>query len=190
MQKNYRSQKINSLCIRNELRGVSVVCFNKAHPLLPFAKSFFVMTYRLNSDVFRSTWKAMLQLALTKNPSLDVNHLQSDVWQPAFQQCQSLLEELYEQTITLGDVDRHFGMYGESGLTTQLKLLFHGVNECTNRQLGDDLILRSVEKITNYRQLCSYRNAANSFLKLRDLLKLSRGNFRDVERISKEVNNV
>ena len=148
------------------------------------------MTCTLNSDVFRSTWKATLQLARTKNPSLGVNHLQSDVWQPALQQCQSLLEELYEQTITLGDVDRLFGMYGESGLTTQLKLLFHGVNECTNRQLGDGWILRSVKKITNYRQLCSYRDAANSFLKLRDLLKLSRGNFRDVERISKEVNNV
>ena len=124
---------------------------------------------------------------MAKNPDLDVQHLHSNVWTPAFQQCQSLLENLYEQTITLGDVDKHFG-YDRNGLLGQLKLLFHGVNECSKKNLDDKWIEHSVEKILNYRQLCGYRDAANSFLKLKDLLKLSKGDFSDVERISKEVN--
>ena len=190
LQKNYRSLNINTLCVREESGAIRVMCFDKACPLLSFAKFYFVMTSRLISDLFRATWSATLNQARAKNPNLSIAHLHSEVWAPTFEQCQSLLEELYEQTITLGDVDRHFGKYRESGeLKTQLQLLFHGVNECMHRKEGEKWIQRSVDKIVNYCQLCGYRDAANSFLELRDLLKLTKGDFRDVERISKKVMN-
>ena len=187
LQKDYRSLKINTLCTRDESGGVAVVCFNKACPLLSFAKSFYVMTKRLNSSIFLTIWSDTLNLAMTKFPDLGVQHLHSNVWTPAFQQCRTLLDYLYEQTITLGDVDKHFGRYDGSDLSRELKLLFHGVNECTKQNLDDNWIHRPVMKILNYQQLCCYRDAANSFLNLKHLLKLSKGDFTDVERISQEV---
>ena len=93
-------------------------------------------------------------------------------------------------SITLSDVDEYFGSYGGSDLTVQLRTLFRGINECTagtQQKCNDDWIQRSVKKIEHYRQLCGYRDAANYFLKLRDLLELSIGDFGDVEKISKEV---
>ena len=190
MQKKYRSLNINTLCVRDESGVIRVVCFDKACPLLSFAKSYFIMTSRHISDLFHATWSATLDQAQAKNPNLSIAHLHSEVWVTTFKQCQSLLEELYEQTITLGDIDRHFGKYRESGeLKTQLQRLFHGVNECTHHRMRDNWIQHSVDKIVKYRQLCGYRDAANSFLELRDLLKLTKGDFRAVERISKKVMN-
>ena len=186
LRKDYRSFKINTLCTRDS-GGVTVVCFNKACPLVPFAKSFYVITNRLNSSIFLTIWSDTLNLAMTKNPDFGVQHLHSNVWTPVLQQCQTLLDNLYEQTITLGDIDKHFGRYDTSNLLGQLKLLFHGVNECTNKNLDDKWIVRPVGKIFNYWQLCGYREAANSFLKLKDVLELSKGDFSDVERISKKV---
>ena len=187
LQKNYRSFKLNTVCIRNESGVFRVVCFNKACPLLPFAKSLFMMTNTFDNGIFRSIWSNTLHQARAKNPNLSVKHLQSDVWTPAFQQCQKLLKDLYQLTITLQNVNKHFKNYSQDDLTREFTFLSHGVNTCTDCRQGEKWISQSVEKIVQYRKLCGYCSAAKSFLNLKDSLKLSGGDFTDVEMISKEV---
>ena len=187
MHKKFTSLKINSLCDRDSSGAIRVVYFNTARPLMSFARHFYVLTKRLYSSLFRATWSDTIGKAIRRNPNLSIKHIESEVWVPAFQQCQNILQELFKLTMTLHDVDQQFSSYGGQDLKTQLKLLFCGINECTHQQRSDHWIQRPVQKILHHRQLCSYRDAANSFLELRDLLKLSGGDFRDVERISKKV---
>ena len=187
LQRDYRGFKISALCTRDESGIIRVVRFNKASPLVSFAKHFFVLTKRLNSSLFCTTWKTTLSQARKKNPKLSIRDIESEVWVPVFQLCQELLQKLQDLSMTLGDVDTHFKNYEEWDLTPQLQLLFRGINTCMNQQLSDKWIQHSVQKISEYRQLVGYRDAANWFLQLRDLLNLSDGDFRDVERISNEV---
>ena len=187
LRKNYRVYKINTLCIQDETGLFRVICFHKADPLLRFAKSFHALTRRPNSNLFRVVWCATMMQAQRNNPKLSIKCLESEVWIPAFQQCQILLKDVYELNITLSDVDRYFGSYGDNDLTAQIRTLFDGVNECTENKFKDYWNSRLVQKVVDYRLLCSYQDAANSFLKLRDLLQLTQGDFRDVERISKKV---
>ena len=133
-------------------------------------------------------WVAGVEQARAKHPALSISNLKSEVWSPVFQQCQQLLDGLKTLSITLGKVDSHFRNYETSGdIITQLKLLFTGINECLGMQASDHWIDRSVQRIAEYRKLCSYRDAAKSVLKLKAFLQLSGEDFSDVKRISNEV---
>ena len=187
LQRDYTGFKINALCTRCESGIIRVICFDKASPLVSFAKQFYVLTKRLNSSLFRATWKTTINQARKDNPNLSLRDLESVVWVPVFCFCQNMLHRLRDQTMTLGEVDTHFKNYQKRELTTQLKLLYDGINTCMKQQLSDNWIQDSIQKVSDYRQLCGYHDAANAFLQLRDLLNLSEGDFRDVERISTEV---
>ena len=180
--------KINTLCTRDDSGAIKVISFNKAAPLSSFAKHFYVLTNTFPSSLFRTMWVAGVKKAIAKHPTLSISDLESEVWSLVFQQCQQLLDGLKTLSITLGEVDAHFRNYGTSGeIATQLKLLFSGINACLGRKPTDNWIGQSVQKIAEYRKLCSYRDAANSFLGLKGFLQLSGGDFSDVERISNEV---
>ena len=198
LQTTYEEFKINALCVRDQSGTVSVACFVNARPLASFAKMFYVLTKTQHSGIFSATWSATMKQASIYNPHLSTKDLESEVWNPAFSHCEKLLQEMYERTITLGDVDKHFKSYNESDIVTQLNLLLHGVNECNqlmcsiqgvHQPLQNHWIPHSVQKIVDYRQLCRYRDAADSFLWLRDVLNLSGGDFSDIEKISREVIN-
>ena len=194
LQMTYDDFKINTLCVRGKSGGVKATCFIKAHPLVPFVKQFYLLTKRRHSAIFGTTWSATIKQARRNNQNFSITDLESEVWNPAFLHCEKLLTDMYELTITLGDVDKHFMSYDKRDIITQLNLLLQGVNECNSlthgdahQLLGNDWIPCSVQKIVDYRQLCYYRDAADSFLRLREVLNLSGGDFSDVEKISREV---
>ena len=182
----YRQFKINTLCHHQD-SNIHVVCFNKAAPLLSFAQKFYVMTKEFSSGLFQSMWFLTMKEARALCPKMSVNDVESKVWTPAFDNCQQLLTELHGMSMTLANVDRHFQCYSKQQLGNELKVLFDGVNKCLCKSPSDNWIHHVVLRIEDYRKLCGYRNAANSFLKLRDSLKLTNGDFKDVEKISKEV---
>ena len=189
LQRNYMEFKINGLCTRDESGLIKVVCFNKAVPLSTFASHFYVLTKKFPSSLFRRMWVAGVEQARAKHPTLSISNLKSEVWSPVFKQCQELLDGLKNLSITLGEVDTHFMIYETSGEPkTELRLLFTGLNECLGMKATDDpWIGQAVRRISEYRKLCTYRDAANSFLELKAFLQLSGGDFSDVERISNEV---
>ena len=181
----YKSCKINTLCTRRE-SSIDIVCFTTAHCLLSFAWKFDVMTKRFISSIFDATWSTAVKKVRANNPDMSISDVEKQVWTPTFEHCQNLLEQLSSQTMHLADVDRHFKDYRVK-LESELKVLFRGVNQCLHQNHDDDWIHHTVLRIEEYRKLRGYCDAANSFLKLRDSLKLTKGDFRNVERISKEV---
>ena len=187
LRRDFNPCSMNTLCSR-DTSDLEVVCFRRAHVLLPFAWKFNVFKVSLNSGLFLTVWSDTLSNAREKNPELSIDDLELQVWAPTFHLCEELLEQLHNLSMTLGDVDRVFHHYEPRQLREQLQLLHSGVCRCGDLNLRDHWIPKAVKKLEDYRKLCSYREAANSFLKLRELLKLSEGNFTDVERISKKVN--
>lgn len=183
---DYNSHKINTLCTQTK-SGIDVVCFTKASCLLSFAWKFHIMTKKFTSSLFDATWCTTMQTARKSN--VTISDIESHVWKPAFKQCQNLLDQLHSQSMTLADVEKHFKNYGERELQNELNVLCCGVSECDqNTNYGKGWIHQRVLRIEEYRKLRNYRDAANTFLKLRDSLKLTKGDFKHVERISEEVN--
>ena len=186
LQKDYTSYNINTLCTRRE-SYIDVICFARAATLQSFAWKFYVMTKQVNSSIFDATWKIVMHQAQTSNPSMNTSDIELHVWTPAFKYCLNLLEQLYNLTMTLADVDRCFKTFSEKQLVRELEALSAGVAKCLKQRNDDGWIRQCVHRIEEYRKLRGYCDAADSFLELRDSLNLTKGDFRDVERISKEV---
>lgn len=186
LQGEYDTCEIDILCTRSG-DTVEVVCFQSASSLKPFAYKFTIMA---KSAIFNSTWSKTMEAACHREPNMAIKDVDPTVWEPAFKKCQQLLEELHSGSMTLSDVDEHFCQYkGEQQrLETELKILFHGVNKCREMDGNSSWIHQAVIRIAEYWRLCAYCGAADSFLRLRDSLELTKGDFKPVERISKEVN--
>ena len=180
-----KAAKINSLCTRDET-GIKVVCFRRAHVLISFAWKFCVFN-ELSSSLFHDAWILTRREAKCQNPNLSVSDLEQKVWNPAFNHCQAMLKELQTLSITLSNVDKLFWNYKENELTVQFKLLDQGISKCVHKNPMITWVQKTVDKITEYRRLCDYSDAANSFLELKKLLKLSGGDFKNVQKISGQV---
>ena len=180
---DYNLCTIDKLCCRSS-SGIRVVCFQKSHVLLSFAWKFSVFA---NSAIFITTWSDTMKRAMRNNPDLSIDNLESEVWVPTFQHCQSLLKKLQNLSMTLGEVDKEFHSYRDSNLQMELELLQDGVSKCDKLNLSAYWIDNAVKKIKEYRALCNYHEVATHFLKLRELLQLKGGDFTDVEQISSKV---
>lgn len=179
------ASKINTLLTRDE-SGIKVVCFQRAHVLTSFAWMFCVF-HELHCSLFHDIWTLKMREARSQNPSLSVNDLEQKVWNPTFNQCQVMLKELQNLSMTLSHVDSYFQNYNENELSLQFELLDQCISYCVHQKPIITWVQETVDKITDYRRLCDYSDAANSFLELKKSLKLSGGDFKDVERISGQV---
>ena len=118
-----------------------------------------------------------------------INDVGPRLWQPAFEECQKLLKELKNASITLECVERRFHEYIEDPekLKEDLTMLSSGMSICLKIRRNPTWISTTVARIKNYWRLWNCREVANTFLKLRDTLKLTRGDFVHVEWIFEEV---
>lgn len=185
---DYMQFKIGTLCQYCD-SSCHFVCFDKAAPLMSFAQRFYILSKEQSSGLFHIMWSHAMKEARAKFPKMHIKDVEEMVWTPAFEHCQQLLNTLCDLSMTLANVDKHFRYYEKSELENQLRLLCCGVNKCFGQvpKFSDNWIPRVVLRIEDYRKLSYYRDAANSFLKLRDSLNLTKGDFRDIEGISKEV---
>jgi hypothetical protein len=185
LRKDYSSFEINKLCV---CRGadVEILCFSAASPLLSFAWMFHVMTKKVNSSIFDSTWRSIMLHATSSNPKLALTDLEGAVWTPTIIHCQNLLKTMKERSITLRDIDKYFDASGDE-IEQELKALCLGVAMCRKEVYDDHWINAGVALIVEYRKLRQYHAAATLFLELRTILNLTQGDFHDVERIAKEV---
>ena len=129
-----------------------------------------------------------MKCAHRNNPDMTISDVGPRMWDPTFAQCQQLLEELNSASITLASVDKNLKEYRmePNKLENELYVLSSGVSKCLQVPSNSAWIRSIVDRIQQYWRLCDHREAANSFLSLRDALNLT-GDFRDVEGISKEV---
>ena len=152
------------------------------------------MTQEFKSPIFDSTWSKTMTRTCCSNSNMTICDVGPKVWEPAFRHCQNLLQHLHNRSMTLSNVDKHFGQYSGNliKLERELKCTFDGVIACAAWEKGTDSrwIHEAVTQIQDYWILCQheYCDAANSFLELRKCLQLTKGDFGDLERISKNVN--
>ena len=182
LKSDYRHCKINTLCERRQ-GNIEILCFTAARPLVSFAWMFHVMEKEINSTIFNSIWHDKFQTTLAEKPMLHITEIETHVWIPTFQDCQSLLNQLENMSIRLNDV-KNLPM--DTDLKHELESMCRGVSKCIGRSVSDNWIDTSVKRIREYHKLCDYGAAANLFLKLRNSLKLQ-GDFSDVEKIAAEV---
>ena len=186
LNKDFSGTKINALCKRAESGEVQLLCFQSAGSLNDFAEDFSTMTQTCASALFHQAWTTALGVAV-KTSTFNLADVYTSVWQPVFLQCQTMLEQLHNQSMKLVEVDKLFKRYRGSQLESQLMSLFEGINTCRKQHKNSGTFIKNaVQRMNEYWDLCKYQEAANMFLELRFALKL-KGDFRNVERLSTEV---
>ena len=165
-----------------------MVCFQAAGCLQSFVEHYFILAHKYNSTIFNSIWSSTMKCVCRSNPDMTISDVGPRVWEPTFVQCWQLLEELSSASITLASVDKNFKQYKmqTDNLKDQIYILSKGVSECLQVPSKSAWISNIVDQIIQYWSLCDHREAAKSFLRLRDALNLT-GDFKDVERISEKV---
>ena len=187
LHKNFSKEKINTLCVR-EGQKVRIICFQSAGSLKIFADKFYIMTQKHPSDLFVTGWRAAMNAAVRSSAgaALTLADIHSKVWEPAFCNCQSLLQDLHDRSMKLSRIDVCFKRH-ESDLDMQLTNLFAGVNACLGETTSGAWIKGVVYRVHNYWHLRNYREAASAFLDLKKVLNLQKGDFSDVEKLATEV---
>ena len=187
LRRDYGEANLNDLCRRDpETKQPQLVCFKSAGTLSDFAEGFYVLSKRHGSELFSTTWKGAMSVAIKDNPDLVLDNVYPSVWQPCLDRCKQLLFSLSDLSMKLVDVDKVFKDHKDN-IDTQLLALFKGVSDCTREQFDWRLIERAIVRIRQYWELCRYRKGANIFLRIRDSLGLKGGDFSLVEKLSKEV---
>ena len=146
------------------------------------------MNQKYASDLFIKRWRAAVNAAVRNSAgtSLTLEDIKPKMWDPAFRNCQYLLQELQDYSMKLARIDDCFKRY-ENNLKVELMNLFAGVNACLGNEKDGDWIIEVVDRIYKYWQLCNCHEAATAFLNLKKALNLQNGDFSDVEKLAAEV---
>ena len=186
LRRDFKTQAINTLCVRNENDNIQLACFMSAKSLLKFAGEFQVVSgSKYGNDIFSDFWRNAMVHASTSHPELTLDDIYSLVWQPCIQQCKQLLQSLMDLSMKLSDVDLLLAPH-KMHLETQLHSLLKGVSEIMQKSADSSLIDTANERIRNYWNLREYQKGADIFLRLKKSLGL-RGEFRQVEKLSQQV---
>ena len=190
LRKDINKAAISKMCVRNEKDDVQLICFLSAGSLLKFTNEFQVVSgQKYGNDLFTEIWRGAVRQAITDNPQLTLDDIYASVWQPSLEQCRRLLESLMDLSMKLSDVDIILKPH-QARLETQLQLLFKGMNEIALKYENPPLVDRAARRVRDYWNLRRYQEGADTFLKLKNTLGLTTGDFRLVERLSQQVCNI
>ena len=184
---DYESKEINELCIIDN-DAVRLIQFSHCNEILPILSSFELLFKKYNNDFVRYFLKSTLRDLTKAKASISIQNFVDVVWNPLFQRCCKLIENIKERSIKLSEVHEiEEKCVGHGQLEHQLQVLFDGLQKCHDQELSRQLwIPDAVHQIKSYLSLCSQARAADMVLQLRSKLKLS-GNFQIVEHVAHKV---
>ena len=186
---DYRATNINTLCSSDGQKHFMFHCFTTASPLDPILVKFNFMETKYVNDLFPRIWKSQMKAAVRGNPDFEIGDIVTKIWEPAFLQCQTLLDELQSRSMRLSAMDEHFGIYQTNlnKLEGDLTNLCRGVGSCLNQfNVSTSWIRGVVQLMQQYWSLCQCTSAADTFLELKRRLQLE-GNFDQVESLASQV---
>ena len=174
---------------------ITVVFFDLPNPLrlvLPCLSSIY------KSNIFQNTWKRNSRSAFKEkqNNNLEEGVLslvenQKNVWQPSIQSWEQLAKQVYDGSIPLGDIDRHFTLRGN--LEKELEIMFSIFKKSRNVRLVsskevemDWTVKKRLEQINKYRSLQKNMEATNIVWQFKEALGL-KGDFEVVEQLRNQV---
>ena len=170
------------MCVRDENNSIQLKCFLSAASLLKFANEFQVIS---GSEMFLGFWRRTLNEAISRISLCDIY---DSVWQPSLRLCRNLLESLVDQSMKLSDIDTDLQSYQlYNRLDRQLELLYNKMADISQKSGDLCLIKLAAQRVREYWNLCQYRKGAKTFLKLKNSLRLTKGDFQPVEKLSQQV---
>ena len=188
LQKDYSADPINSLCTTTPEGTYEIKCFNSAEALFPYVENFFVFSRKYANGIFESFWLETLSQVERNNEVLTFQDIIDLVWKPVLDQCIQLLNNLRTWKMKLCDIDKVLKRTysDQESLIGDLENLSRAVNECCDEVKDLKWIKKVSDRMWQYWEMCSYREPAKAFLKIRDSLDLS-GDFDLIEIAAKQV---
>jgi hypothetical protein len=130
-----------------------------------------------NNDVFQKIWLKTLNSVRKSYGELNIEGIVEHLWEPAFEECLKLLDEIRELTILLSSVDVYFLQYDdERHIVSHLFSLYSGVEMCINKRRPSShpmWLKRAVHLMVQYWKLCQYTKAAKVVIDVSVKLKIT-----------------
>ena len=187
LQRNFKEERINTLCQTASDGSCNVVCFSNARPLDPCLDGFYIISHEFSSDIFNRIWRERLNEQ--QSAAIASSNVDACIWKPVFKSCTALLVKLRSKDMTLLEIDnrfKHVYLNKLDNLEQDLVNFQCGVNSVEHSNSDITWVKKVVVTIGQYWDLCGYREAAEAFLKIRNTLKLT-GDFALVERVATKV---
>ena len=190
LERDYRYCPINILCISKAKGAIEYLSCASAAPLERIMIKFRIMAGENNNDVFRKIWMRMLNSVRKSSTELTIEGIVEYLWEPAFEECLRLLDEIRDLTILLSSVDANFLQYNdEKHIIDHLFSLYRGVEMCRNNRRPTNIpswLKRGVQLMVQYWKLCRYTKAAKVVINLRAKLRIT-GDFRVMQALATKV---
>ncbi len=189
MRRDHRDKPIENLCvIDSDNDKVIFTLLHSALPLEDIPTKFDVMFSKYQSKLFEKIWEDHVKKTRRKSESeLTIASIKTDIWDPSFHRCRTLLDSLRDRSIKLSEVDQYFREVKDK--KHQISALCSGVEMCNNGRVtgdGRQWISRAAHLMDRYWSICELAKAAEIVMDLKEKLKLS-GDFSLIEGIASQV---
>ena len=181
---------IKDLCVK-KAENFNFLSLESAIPLDDMKIKFDIMLRQNFSELFSKIWKDYMKTAATakrkSGSDLTIPDIKTEIWEPAFTECQTLLDSLRERTIQLSVVDRYFKSVDHK--KRMIQSLYVGVEKCMNNEVRDHdprWITVAVDLMDKYWSLRELVEVADVVLNLKGKLGLT-GDFTLIETLAKQV---
>ena len=181
---------IKILCVK-KAENFSFLSLESAIPLEDIKIKFDIMLRQKFSELFSKIWNEHMKTAATakrkSGSELTISDIKTEIWEPAFTECQTLLDSLRERTIQLSAVNRYFKFVDHK--MKMIQSLYAGVEKCMNNEVHDHnppWIAVAVDLIDKYWTLRELVEVADVVLNLKGKLGLT-GDFTLIETLAKLV---
>ena len=176
-----RERSIGSLCTSS--KGIIIYhCLKSASPLQGIIDKFFLIA---QNDLFSQLWQE--KVVEVEATGISITVVSQQIWPNAYSHAQQLMEALHGRTMKLADVDHYLAKYeAPAKLTSVLMNLNNHLNTCSGSSHDGKWIGNLVGTIMQYWSLKGHQKAAQTFLCLKEKLKLT-GSFKQVEALATQV---
>ncbi len=179
LEEDFGCRKIKDLC-RVEGETLELSCLEAAKPLDAFVDHFDIM-FKRSSNLFIQPLNRKMKQVL----ALKIDNIYPLIWQPVFEHCQKLLNDLATHQITLATVDRHLKPHATT-LERDVTNLAIGMHKCLTATPACTTLQDALSKVNDYWMICEYQDGAQVFLCLQEVLQLT-GDFTLIEKFASSV---
>ena len=188
---DHNMKPIKSLCeIRKNGTEIVFNSFLSALPLERIRRPFDVMSRAHSTPWFLEIWEKCMKTAVSvkrrEGVELTLEDIPTAIWDPAFRECNYLVDSLRDKTIKLSEVDHYFKAQADRKL--QLQRFCVGIRVSIGSETKTDLewIDDAVRHMEDYWSLMNLSKAARVVVELKGKLALS-GDFVAIEILLNEV---
>ncbi len=182
-----RDHPIKDFCVTDNDKVIFTL-LQSAVPLDNIPIKFDLMFSKYQNKLFEKIWDDHLKKARRKSESeLTIASIKTDIWDPSFHRCLTLLKSLQDRSIKLSEVDQNFREVKDR--EHQISALCSGVEMCNDgreTEDGREWISIAVHLMDQYWSICEMAKAAEVVMHLKEKLKLS-GDFSLIKSIANQV---